>query len=107
MKKWHLPIEMYGLPVKIHRAKGQTFYTTYKEHIQAIKSNNGNSGYLNNILSTGHTYGSITNTMNIIKREKIRKLPSTLENYHIYKISGSRLHINDTHTDVYNTTKLK
>jgi hypothetical protein len=97
---------MHGLPIKIHRVKGQTFYTTYKEHIQAVKNNNGNAGYLNHILSTEHTYGSMTNTMNIIKT-RIRKLLNTLENYHIYKISESRLHINDAHIDVYNTTMLK
>jgi hypothetical protein len=39
---------------------GRTFQTRYKEHIQEIRNNNGNSGYSNHILNTGHTYGSIT-----------------------------------------------
>jgi hypothetical protein len=38
------------------------------------------------ILSTGHTYGSITDTM-IIKTEKGGKYLNTLEKDHIYKIS--------------------
>jgi hypothetical protein len=38
---------------------GQTFYTTYKEHIQASRNNNGNSGYSDDIPNTGHTYGSV------------------------------------------------
>jgi hypothetical protein len=34
---------------------GRMFYTRYKEQIQAIRNNKINSGYLNHILSTGHT----------------------------------------------------
>jgi hypothetical protein len=48
---------------------GRAFHTRYKEHIQAIRSNNGNSGY-SNILNMGHTYGNITDTMDVIKTEK-------------------------------------
>jgi hypothetical protein len=49
---------------------GRTFYTIYKEHIQAIRNNSSNSGYSNHILNTGHTLRSITDTMDIIKTKK-------------------------------------
>lgn len=35
IKKWRVPIEMYGLSTEIHRAD-QVFYTRHKEHIQVI-----------------------------------------------------------------------
>jgi hypothetical protein len=57
-------------PLKYVGQTGRTFYTRYKEHIWAIRNNNSNSGYSNHTLNTGHTYGSITNTMGIIKMEK-------------------------------------
>jgi hypothetical protein len=66
-------------PLKCIGQLGQTFYKTYKEHFQAIRNNNGNSCYSNHILSTGHTYESINNTMNIIKTEKKAKHLNTLE----------------------------
>jgi hypothetical protein len=38
--------------------------------MQKFRNNNGNSGYSNHILSTGHMYGDITDIMNIINIEK-------------------------------------
>jgi hypothetical protein len=49
---------------------GRTFNTSYKEHIHDIRSNNSNTGYSNHILNTGHTCGTITDTMEIIKTEE-------------------------------------
>jgi hypothetical protein len=54
-------------PLKYIGQTGRTFKARYKEHIQAIRNNNGNSGYSKHILNTGHTYGSITNTMKVLK----------------------------------------
>jgi hypothetical protein len=81
---------------------GRTFRIRYKEHTKAIRNNNGNLGYSNHILNTGHAYGSITNTMKVIETEKKGKHVNTLEKYHIvYKISKARLHMNDTYIDIY------
>jgi hypothetical protein len=59
-------------PLKYIGQTGKTFDIRYKEHIHAIRNNNDNSGYSNHtcILNTGHTYGTITDTMEIIKTEK-------------------------------------
>jgi hypothetical protein len=46
------------------------FHTRYKDHIQAIRSNNSNSGYSKHIFNTGHAYGTITDTMDIVKTER-------------------------------------
>jgi hypothetical protein len=43
------------------------FEVRYKEHIHAIRSNNSNSGYSNNILNIGHAYGKKPDTMGVIR----------------------------------------
>jgi hypothetical protein len=67
-------------PLKYVGQTSRTFYTRYKGHIQEIWNNNGNLVYSNYILSTGHKYESITDTMNIIETEKEGKRPNTLKN---------------------------
>jgi hypothetical protein len=62
-----------------------TFNIRYKEHIRDIRTNNGNTGYANHILNTGHAYGPITDTMEIITTGKKGKHLNTLETYYIYK----------------------
>jgi hypothetical protein len=54
-------------PLKYIGQTGRTFKVRYKEHIHAIRSNSNNSGYSNHILTMGHTYGRITNTMDVIR----------------------------------------
>jgi hypothetical protein len=76
--------------------------SAYKEHIQAIRNNIGNSGYSNHILNTVHTYGTITDTMDVIRMGRKGRHLNTLERYHIYKISSNKLHMNDTHVEVHN-----
>jgi hypothetical protein len=71
-------------PLKYIGQRGRTFYTRHKEHKEAITNNNGSSGYSNNILNTGHTYGTITDTMDIIKSKKTGKNLNTLEKYHTH-----------------------
>jgi hypothetical protein len=89
-------------PVKYIGQTGRPFNTRYKKHIRDIKNNNSKSGYSNNILNTGHSYGNITDTMEIIKIERKGKHLNTLERYHIYKISKEGIHMNDMHDETYN-----
>jgi hypothetical protein len=44
----------------------------------------GGGGYSEHILNTGHTYGIMENTMDIIETNKKGQYLNTLENYHIY-----------------------
>jgi hypothetical protein len=90
-------------PLKYIRQTGRTLNIRYKEHIQAIRNNTSNSGYSNQILNTGRAYGTITDTMAIIKTGRKGKHLNTLEKYHIYRISKDNLHMNDTYIDTYNT----
>jgi hypothetical protein len=78
---------------------GRTFKVRYKEHIQAIRNNNGNSGYSNHILNTGHAYGTITVTMDVIRNWRKGRHLNTLEKYNIYKISKTNTQLNDTYSE--------
>jgi hypothetical protein len=64
-------------------------------------------GYSNHILNTGHTYGTITDTMDVIRTGRKGKHLNTLEKYYIYKISKNNVHMNDTHIKAYNSTGFK
>jgi hypothetical protein len=66
------------------------FYTWYKEHIQAITYNNCNTGYSDYIINTGHAYGSITDTMRVIKIDKKIKHLNVPEKYYIYIYKTSK-----------------
>jgi hypothetical protein len=89
-------------PLRYIGQTGGAFHMRYQEHIQAIRSNNGTSGYSNHILNTGHAYGNITDTMDIIKTEKKEKHMTTLERYNIYKISKNKLHMKNTYISTHN-----
>jgi hypothetical protein len=52
-------------------------------------------------LNTGHTYGTIADTMEIITGRKGKYL-NTLEKYLICEISRENLHMNDIYTDTHN-----
>jgi hypothetical protein len=42
----------------------------YREHIQVIRTNKPTSKYAQHILDTGHAYGTIEGTMDIIQTTK-------------------------------------
>jgi hypothetical protein len=77
------------------------FNTRYREHIQAIRTNNSNSGYSNHVLATEHTYGTIEDTIDVIMTGRKGRHLNTLEKYHIYKIIRNNLHMNDTHIEAH------
>jgi hypothetical protein len=54
------------------------------------------------MLNTGHTYDTITDTMDIIKTGRKDKHLNSLEKYHIYIISKDNIHMNDTYIDTFN-----
>jgi hypothetical protein len=47
-------------------------------------------------------YGTIADTIDIIKTEKKGTHLNTLEKYHMYKISKNKQHMNETYIDIYN-----
>ena len=95
MKCLDCPMEYIG-------QTGRKFNTRYKEHIHDIRHNNSNTGYSEHILNTGHTYGTIENTMEIITTNKKGHYLNTLENYHIYRTTKKNTHMNNTNKEIYN-----
>jgi hypothetical protein len=89
-------------PLKYIGQIGRTFSVRYKEHIHAIRSNSSNSRFSNHVLNTGHTYGTITDTVDVIRTGRKGRHLNTLEKYHIYKISRKNLHI-EVHNPVLQT----
>jgi hypothetical protein len=57
----------------------------------------GQTGRTFNIRYMGHTYGTVTGTMDVIRTGRKGRLLNTLEKYHIYKIDRNNLYMNDTH----------
>jgi hypothetical protein len=80
---------------------GRTFDTRYKEHIHDIRNNNSKSGYSNHILNTGHTYGTITDIIDIITTGRNGKyLKNTRKVSHIRNQKGKSTYI-DTHNPIF------
>jgi hypothetical protein len=94
-------MKCFDCPLKYTGQTVRTFNIIYKKHIHDITSNNSSSGYSSHILNTGHTYGTICDTMDIITTRRKGKHLNTLENYHIYRISKDNLHMNDTYNDTH------
>jgi hypothetical protein len=72
-------IKMQQIPLKYVGQTGHTFKVQYKEQIQAIKTNKQKSNYPQHILDTGHTYGTIDQTLEIPHTEKKGESLNTLE----------------------------
>jgi hypothetical protein len=89
---------MNRLSVNIHRIDRVNIQNHVQEHIQAIRNNNINSGYSNNILNSGTT----TDTTDIVRTGNNGKHLNNLEKYHTYLISKDNLHMNDTHAESHN-----
>jgi hypothetical protein len=91
-------------PLKYIGQTGRTLNIRYKEHIQALRNNNNNSDHSNHTLKTGHSYGTITDTKDIIKTERKGKHLNTLQKYYIYRIRITNIYICiciSTHTTPY------
>jgi hypothetical protein len=84
------------------RQTGRKFKTRYKEDIHSIRTNNTNTKYAEHILDTQHTYGPITDTMDILHIEKKGRLMNAWEKFYIHKLSKNNLKLNDTYTDINN-----
>jgi hypothetical protein len=67
-----------------------------------IYGNKTTSRYVQHILDTGHSYGSIKDTLRILHRNKKGLMMNTLEQFHMHGLTREYLQLNDTHTDTYN-----
>jgi hypothetical protein len=96
---WSIHFNINNCHLKYIGQTGRNFKTRYKEHIHAIRTNKTTSKYAQHILETGHTYGTIENTLNILHCEKKGPLMNTLEQFHIHRLAKDNLQLNDTYTD--------
>jgi hypothetical protein len=81
---------------------GPNFKIRYTEHIQDIKNNKIETGFSHLILSTGHTYDKIENTMEILNFQEKGKYLNILEKFHIYEANKTGILLNDNFTDIFN-----
>jgi hypothetical protein len=57
-----------------------------QRHIHAIHTNKTTSRYVQHVLETGHTHGTLENALNILHHEKKGPLMNTLEQFHIHRL---------------------
>jgi hypothetical protein len=88
-------------PLKYVGQTGRIFHTSYKEHIQVIRSNKSNSRYSKHVFNTGHKYGTLTVTMDIIRTHSLGKHLNTLEKISHIEYQQDNLQVNDTNTDIH------
>lgn len=89
-------------PLKYVGQTGRTFKIRFNEHMHDIKYNKYNSKYAQHILDTGHQYGTINQTMDILHIANKGQKLNTLEKFEIYKLKLDGLHLNDACTVTQN-----
>jgi hypothetical protein len=85
---------------------GQTdrnFKTRYKEHIRDIRDNKSTSGYVQHILDTGHAFGNMDDSMEIVKIQQKGSHLKTLENFYIYKLFQQGIQLNNNFSNLQNS----
>jgi hypothetical protein len=88
-------------PLRYIGQTGTTCKVRYKEFIQAIRNNNSNSGYSSNILNTGHTYGTITDTMDILRKGRNDRHLNTVENIIFTRLVKQTYTHNEEHNPIF------
>jgi hypothetical protein len=74
---------------------GRNFKTRYKEHARDIRSKKRTSGYVRHILETGHAFGNINDTMEIVKIKQKGLYLNALEIFYIYKLFQQGIQLNN------------
>jgi hypothetical protein len=95
-------IKCNSCPLKYIGQTGRNFRTRFKEHIHAIRTNKTTSKYAQHILETGHTYGKLEDTPNILLHENKGPLMNAWEQFHIHRLTKNNLQLNDAYTDTHN-----
>jgi hypothetical protein len=71
------------------------------EHVHAIRTKNKKTGYSHHILNTGHSYGSLENSLEILNIQEKGPYPNTTENFYIYRTKQTGYLFNDIHANTY------
>ena len=67
----------------------------FHEHYNDYKYANNKSKFAQHVLDEGHSFGPMTNIMDIIHIEKKGRMLDTLEKYYIYRETQNGNQIND------------
>jgi hypothetical protein len=100
-QKWILLDEVPGLSNGVSDEQEELLISDTRNTFMT-KCDNSNTGYLNHILNTGHTNGTIKGTMEIMEVGRKEQYLNTFEKYRIHKVSRKKLHMNDISTDAHN-----
>jgi hypothetical protein len=76
---------------------GRNFRIRYEEHINNIRSNRDQSRYALHILQQNHEYGTIDQTMKVLKLANKSKYLNTMEKLYIYKTTKCKEILNEQH----------
>jgi hypothetical protein len=60
---------------------GRNLKARYKEHIREIRHNEPKTGYAQHILNTGHEYGNLDHTMDVVEQQHKGPYLDTIEKY--------------------------
>jgi hypothetical protein len=81
---------------------GRNFHTRCKEHKRAFKYNTSQSKFAQHIITQGHTFDTIQNTMEILHIHEKGTYLNTLERYHIHMEAKNNNHLNEDLSDTSN-----
>jgi hypothetical protein len=81
---------------------GRNFKTTYKEHIRDIRNNKSTSGSVQHILDTGHAFGNMDDSMEVVKIQHKGSHLNKLENFYIYKLFQQGIQLNNNCPNLQN-----
>jgi hypothetical protein len=81
---------------------GRSFSTRFIENKQAAKNNSTSSNFAKHINEQAHSFGTIDNTMGILKKQRKGPHLNTLERFYIHKEASINNHLNDDHTVIPN-----
>jgi hypothetical protein len=70
--------------------------------VKDTRSNKEKTGYSHHILNTGHAFGKLEDTLEILSLQRKGPHLITLEKFHIYKENKTDQLLNEVHTDQYN-----
>jgi hypothetical protein len=81
---------------------GRNFYTRYNEHKRAFKYNTSQSKFAQHIITKGHTFDCIQNTMEVLHTHEKGAYLNTLARYHIHIEAKNNNHLNEEFSETSN-----
>jgi 2-phosphoglycerate kinase len=85
-QKWHLQLDMQNMHLSYVGQTSRNLKTRFQEHIRYIKTNNPQSAYAQHILHNRHEYGTMAETMTLIKPIQNESMLLSFEQFHIQSL---------------------